>query len=516
MLDQVAQVALKDTFAPVLAERLAAASRAGIDAATLVREAADTRPLPDDHAAAALWWRVAEHLAPAVDNDTGPEQLLSTAWVPALAEQLGPDRAEAMQTSTWWPALVTTVEHALQRGWSLDGLAATAPAPGTDVDDAAAMTWTISTLLDDPTHLHQAQVTHEDDHELAADTLEPHPASVQPTDAEYQDLLDRNLTATTTAPEAPENLEPDQVNAGLALAAQCRRLMGPLDPTDADLQRAYDRAIQAQEWPVSVERLAQVNAIALDFYQRQFTAGGWARDYLADRFGQDVAGHPHVRPGYAPGGWTRLLDHLRTQGVSNTELQATGLATSTKDGRLIDRFRDRVVFPITDPGGRVLGLIGRRNPSVNEDAPHAGPKYLNTPTTPLFSKGNQLYAPECSPVVAPRCLSKDRWTPMPSRSPLAACTPASLRWAPPSLPIRPRNWPNTADPSSWPPTLTCPVASPPNGPTGYSPSTTSPPSPPPCPTAPTRPNCSTPTAPTRSRPPSSALLPWPTSCCRSG
>src|SRR5690606_10643058 len=181
-------------------------------------------------------------------------------------------------------------------------------------------------------------------------------------------------------------------NAGLALAAQYRRLMGPLDPTDADLDRAYDRAVQAQESPVPLERLAQVNTMALDYYERQLTAGGWARDYLADRFGQDVAGHPHIRPGYAPAGWTRLLDHLGAQGVTDTELQTTGLATSTKDGRLIDRFRDRAIFPITDPtNGQVLGFIGRRNPTIDEDAPHVGPKYLNTPTTPLFSKADQLY-----------------------------------------------------------------------------------------------------------------------------
>ncbi|USQ78011.1 toprim domain-containing protein [Ornithinimicrobium cryptoxanthini] len=141
--------------------------------------------------------------------------------------------------------------------------------------------------------------------------------------------------------------------------------------------------------------------MALDYYEQQLTAGGWARDYLADRFGQDVAGHPHVRPGYAPAGWTRLVNHLHAQGVTDTELQTSGLASTTKDGRLIDRFRDRAVFPITDhTSGQVLGFIGRRNPSVNDDAPHAGPKYLNTPTTPLFSKGNQLYGADASLLAA--------------------------------------------------------------------------------------------------------------------
>ena len=402
LLAQVAPGAVKDAFAPVLAERLAAATRAGIDAAALVRDAAGTRRLPDDHAAAALWWRVAEHLTPAVDTGAGPGQLLSTDWVPTLTSKLGDDRTRAMQNGTWWPALVTTVDHALRRGWSLDDLAATAPAQGADVDDAAAMTWTISTLLDDPTHLHQAVGPHQDDLELAAAAVDPHPVSVQATDDEYREYLD-TLTASSPASgssDKQDDLDQAEVNAGLALAAQYRRLMGPLEPTDADLDRAYDRAVQAQESPVPVQRLAQVNAMALHYYEQELSAGGWARDYLADRFGQDVAGNPHVRPGYAPAGWTRLADHLGARGVTDTELQTTGLATTTKDGRLIDRFRDRVVFPITDQGGQVLGFVGRRNPTHTDDTPLAGPKYLNTPGTPLFSKGHQLYGADASLLAA--------------------------------------------------------------------------------------------------------------------
>lgn len=389
LLSEVAPGALRDAFAPVLAERLAAAARAGIDAATLVRDAATARDLPDDHAAAALWWRVSEHLSPAVDAAAGADQLLTTSWVPTLDERLGEERAQAMQASSWWPALVSTVDHALQRGWSLADLAATAPAPGADVDDAAAMTWAISTLMDDPTHLHPTVGTHEDDLEL--ETVEPDPVSVQATDAEYSDYLD---TLTAHAPEIETrdaDLDAGEVNVGLALAAQYRRLMGTLEPTETDLQHAHDRALQAQDCPVPLPRLAQVNAMALHYYEQQLASGGWARDYLADRFGRDVAGHPHVRPGYAPAGWTSLIDHLRAQGVTDEELRETALTTTTQDGRLIDRFRDRAVFPITDSAGQVLGFVGRRSPTLADDTPHAGAKYLNTPTTALFSKGAQLY-----------------------------------------------------------------------------------------------------------------------------
>ncbi len=398
LLSDVAPDAVRDAFVPVLAERLAAATRAGIDAATLVRDAAGTRALPDDHAAAALWWRVAEHLSPAVDTTARTDQLLSTTWVPTLAQRLGDDRARAMQASTWWPVLVTTVDHALQRGWSLDDLAATAPAPETDVDDAAAMTWTISTLMDDPTHLHQSVCPHEDGLELAPSGIDPHPHSVQANDAEYRQYLDTITTHSPASDPADQHadLDPVRVNVGLALAARYRQLMGPLEPSDADLDRAYDRWTQAQDSPVPLDRLAQVNAMALAFYEQQLTNGGWAPGYLAGRFGRDVAGHRHVRPGYAPAGWTRLLDHLGARGVTDLELRTTGLATTTRDGRLIDRFRDRVLFPITDTRGQVLGFIGRRDPSLGDDSPYAGPKYLNTPTTPLFAKGNHLYGADTS------------------------------------------------------------------------------------------------------------------------
>jgi DNA primase catalytic core len=66
----------------------------------------------------------------------------------------------------------------------------------------------------------------------------------------------------------------------------------------------------------------------------------------------------------------------------------TGVATIASTGRLIDRFRDRVVFPITH-SGEVLGFIGRRHPDLS-DINRAGPKYLNTAETPLFHKGAQL------------------------------------------------------------------------------------------------------------------------------
>jgi DNA primase catalytic core len=70
-------------------------------------------------------------------------------------------------------------------------------------------------------------------------------------------------------------------------------------------------------------------------------------------------------------------------------MMTTGVAVMASTGRLIDRFRDRVVFPIIHDG-QVLGFVGRRHPEVS-DIDRAGPKYLNTGETPLFYKGAQLY-----------------------------------------------------------------------------------------------------------------------------
>ncbi len=203
LLGQVAPATSGDPFVAVLAERLAAASRTGIDAATPIRDAATARALPDDHAAAALWWRVAEHLTPAVATGTGTGQPLTTDWAPTLAQHLGQQRAVRMQASRWWPALVTTVDHALHRGWSLERLARTAPASGSDVDDAQAMTWTISTLLDDPTHQHGLpRVQDPADPGAELSPFEPAEHSVQATDQQYREHL---ATFTATTPPDPDH-----------------------------------------------------------------------------------------------------------------------------------------------------------------------------------------------------------------------------------------------------------------------------------------------------------------------
>ena len=112
LLDQVNPNLTEDDFAPVLAGRLAAISGAGMDARQLLHSAASTGgPLPDDHAAAALWWRISRHLTPTVAAHVDTDRTLATAWTFRLDELLGSDRADDLQSSRWWPPLVTAVEH---------------------------------------------------------------------------------------------------------------------------------------------------------------------------------------------------------------------------------------------------------------------------------------------------------------------------------------------------------------------------------------------------------------------
>ena len=141
------------------------------------------------------------------------------------------------------------------------------------------------------------------------------------------------------------------------------------------------------------DRLLAANEAAVAFFtDRYATAGSWAPDYVAERIG--TAELPGRGIGYAPAGWTNLTDHLRRGGFTDTEIVGAGLATVASTGRVIDRFRDRLMFPIsdrTDEGMEIAGFVGRRNPAEDATADSRNPKYLNTAQTPLYTKGEHLY-----------------------------------------------------------------------------------------------------------------------------
>lgn len=135
------------------------------------------------------------------------------------------------------------------------------------------------------------------------------------------------------------------------------------------------------------QRLIAAHAAAVEFYQAQLTTAGArpAREFLAQR-GFDKAAAERYACGFAPDGWDLLTRHLRQQGFSHDELVTAGLSRPARSGSLIDRFRRRLLWPIRDLAGDVVGF-GARKLFDDDD----GPKYLNTPETPIYKKSHVLY-----------------------------------------------------------------------------------------------------------------------------
>jgi DNA primase len=133
--------------------------------------------------------------------------------------------------------------------------------------------------------------------------------------------------------------------------------------------------------------LYEVMELAAKFFEATLAsrAGAKARGYLADR-GLDPAAQLKFRLGYAPGERFALKEHLGGQGVPVPDMVEAGLLVAGDDIPVpYDRFRDRVMFPIGDYRGRIIAFGGR---ALEKDVPA---KYLNSPETPLFHKGANLY-----------------------------------------------------------------------------------------------------------------------------
>jgi len=139
------------------------------------------------------------------------------------------------------------------------------------------------------------------------------------------------------------------------------------------------------------DRLREANEAAASFYHRLLVsneAGQKARRYLEER-GLDLKTIQDFQLGYSPSGWESLCQHLRERGYADGELVAAGLAVEGERG-LRDLFHQRIMFPIADMRGRVVGFGGRSLPVEGEE--EIQPKYLNTPQTATFDKGGLLYA----------------------------------------------------------------------------------------------------------------------------
>ena len=140
--------------------------------------------------------------------------------------------------------------------------------------------------------------------------------------------------------------------------------------------------VEAKYGEKSSRDLYDVNAFALSYFREHLP--GPALEYLKRRGLTDET-IAAFELGYAPEGWDGLLKLARTRGVSERQLLEAGLLIENpENGRVYDRFRGRVMFPIRDHLGRLVGFGGR----VLDDSK---PKYLNTPETEAFKKGELLY-----------------------------------------------------------------------------------------------------------------------------
>ncbi len=148
-------------------------------------------------------------------------------------------------------------------------------------------------------------------------------------------------------------------------------------PEDEQYQSRYRQ--QERLWALSKE--------AARFFNRQLYLPPGAQGLAyAQKRGMPKSTLIRFGIGFAPNSWTSLCDAMREKGYTDQELKDSGLASvSQKNGRIYDRFRNRLMFPIIDVRGNVIGFGGR----VMDDSK---PKYLNSPETIIFNKRKNLFA----------------------------------------------------------------------------------------------------------------------------
>jgi DNA primase len=158
------------------------------------------------------------------------------------------------------------------------------------------------------------------------------------------------------------------------------------DRYGVQLERENDdpRAEQERHHKKRLRSLLERAAAFYSAYLFDSTEARPAREYLASRgLSEEIL--REFRIGYAPSAWDRMLVGAQKGGFRENELRDAGLAQRGREGRLYDRFRGRIMFPLADRRGQVLGFGAR----AMRDA--QGPKYLNTSENDIFRKGQQLF-----------------------------------------------------------------------------------------------------------------------------
>ena len=151
----------------------------------------------------------------------------------------------------------------------------------------------------------------------------------------------------------------------------------------SDYRNNYDNLSSKQR-----ERIYEINRETAKFFHEHLMSsdGKWALDYLLGR-GLKISTIKHFGLGAAPDSWNSLINHLKNKGYSISDMLAANVIGKSQYSRYGDRFRKRVMFPITDIYGRIIAFSGRVMPG--EDT--TGGKYVNTADTPVYKKSDNLF-----------------------------------------------------------------------------------------------------------------------------
>lgn len=242
----------RDPYFPILADRLSAAARAGIDVHTLVRDSLASSPLPDELPAAALWWRLSGELSvAALDTDAADTAALAPSWAPVLTELLGYTAALRVMSDPAWPSLVATVDAADPTLWTPGELLGTAYEflhGGIDPVDhgvtlpahelATALTWRAEMLVRE-NHL--------------ARTYTPPP--VEPLSVEEEEALapfDETIGDTTADVLPAEFADPDNLPAPVNAPTAAVDAAVPTIPLGSDAD--YLASLDALDAPVDYDQ----------------------------------------------------------------------------------------------------------------------------------------------------------------------------------------------------------------------------------------------------------------------
>ncbi len=138
------------------------------------------------------------------------------------------------------------------------------------------------------------------------------------------------------------------------------------------------------------KKLYDIHEYTTRYYQVILSKNNEIIQYLLDR-GITRESIKKWRIGFAPDGFQNIVPTLRTKNFSDTDLIASGIAIRNEKGNVYERFRGRIMFPITDQSGKVIGFSGRIAPHTKESQREAVGKYINSPETDLYHKSKALF-----------------------------------------------------------------------------------------------------------------------------